>query len=289
LKRIAEAPTPVVAVEAIKLFEAGLSEQCDSNWVVVARPELQLKRLIERRRMNPELAKQRIRAQGSQQKKAVKADVVIDNSGSLVKTWGTVKSHYLRLTESLAQVGEIVAEPEPTAARAREPADINLDDITIRRAKRLDLGAMAELLSLGTDGALSLDIGEMMEALFSRAYIVALAGDRTIGMIGWQAENLVAGIQDFYLQSDELWSNVGGKMLEKVHEEINNLSCEVALVFVLDRAGQTPVDFLESHGYEKAESDSLIPDWKEAAVEWQPDKSVLLIKRMREQRIMVPM
>ena len=78
-------------------------------------------------------------------------------------------------------------------------------------------------------------------------------------------------------------------MLEKVHEEINSLSCEVALVFILKQAGSEPIEFLQNQGYEVSESDSLIPDWKEAAVEWQPENSTLLFKKMREQRIMVPM
>ena len=86
LKQIDEAQTLVVVVEAIKLFESGLAEQCDSNWVVVAPPELQLKRLVERRKMPLDQAKQRIKAQSSQQEKAAKADVVIDNSGALAKT-----------------------------------------------------------------------------------------------------------------------------------------------------------------------------------------------------------
>jgi hypothetical protein len=133
------------------------------------------------------------------------------------------------------------------------------------------------------------DLSEMMEALFSRAYMIATFGDQTLGMIGWQTENLVAGIQDFYVLNDDFWSNVGLQMLQRVHEEINDLSCEVALVFVLDQAGRKPIEFLESQGYEVSKSEKLIPDWKDAAVEWQPDRSVLLVKKIREQRIMVPM
>ncbi len=39
LKRVAEAKTQVVVVEAIKLFDPGLADQCQSNWAVVAPPE----------------------------------------------------------------------------------------------------------------------------------------------------------------------------------------------------------------------------------------------------------
>jgi dephospho-CoA kinase len=292
LRQVASAPTPVVAVEAIKLFESGLAEHCDATWVVVAPADLQLKRLVERRKMTPEQAKQRIKAQSPQQEKASKANVVIDNSGALAKTWVTVKKHFTDLVQSSGSTQSVAAEPEvatPTPQPGAARVEVDLKDLTIRRAKRGDLGGMSELIVASTQGTLSPDLSEMMESLFSRAYMVALAGGQVIGMIGWQAENLVAGLQDFYVLRDELWASVGQEMLGKVHDEVNSLSCEVSLVFVPNQAGPKPIEFLESQGYERSESKSLIPDWREAAVEWQPENSVLLYKKLREQRIMVPM
>lgn len=292
-QRIATAPTPVVVVEAIKLFESGLADTCASNWVVVAPPEVQYKRLIERRRMSPEHAKQRILAQSPQKDKAKQADVIIDNSGALVKTWSTVKQQYQKLLEThpvaLAPEQEpVVAEPEAPPADGL-PTEIDMADVTLRRAKRDDLPAMAQLLSAGTHGRLSPDTSDMMEALFSRAYMVATLGDHTIGMIGWQTENLVAGVQDFYVMRPDLWDNVGKAMLQKVHEEIDKLSCEVALVFVLKQAGVHPLEFLQSQQYEQSEANKLVQDWREAALEWQMENSVMMYKKIREQRIMVPM
>jgi dephospho-CoA kinase len=284
LKLIDDAPTKVVVVEAIKLFESGLAEQCDSNWVVVAPPDLQLKRLVERRKMSLDAAKQRIKAQGSQQEKARKADVIIDNSGALAKTWTVVKGHYTKLVEAETETA-ISQPPQPIVT----PVEATIGEITIRRAKREDLNDLAGLFSTATQGALNPDLSEMMEFLFSRAYIVAMSNGQVVGMLAWQTENLVAGLQDFYVLRDDLWPVVGQKMLEKVHEEINSLSCEVALAFVSNLAGSKPIEFLRGHEYELTSRDELIPDWKEAAVEWQPENSVLLFKKMREQRIMVPM
>ncbi len=293
LRQIESAPTPTVVIEAIKLFESGLAEQCTATWVVVAPPQQQLKRLIERRRMSPEQAKQRIQAQSPQQEKALKADLVIDNSGALAKTWTIVKNNYQKLLTS--QAVETVAEPdEPEAAApvvTTAPAleEIDVSQVTLRRAKRGDLNAMAELMSLGTADTIKPDISEMMESLFSRAYLLAVVGERIVGMIGWQTENLVAGLQDFYMRRNDLWDSVGVSMLELVHDEINKLSCEVSLVFVLKQAGNSPVQFLETQGYEQFERDRLIQDWRDAAVEWQPENSTLLYRKMREQRIMIPM
>ena len=289
LKLIDDAPSKVVVVEAIKLFESGLAEECDSNWVVVAPPDLQLKRLVERRKMAPDTAKQRIKAQGSQQEKARKANVVIDNSGPLAKTWTVVKSHYIKLVETETIAAAPKAAPSPAPQPVAPAVATSLGEITIRRAKREDLNDLAELFSTATEGALNPDISEMMELLFTRAYIVALSEGQIIGVLGWQTENLVAGLQDFYLLRDDLWPAIAQKMLDKVHEEINSLSCEVALAFVSNQAGAKPIEFLRSQEYEVASRDELIPDWKDAAVEWQPENSLLLFKKMREHRIMVPM
>ncbi|MCB0164074.1 MAG: dephospho-CoA kinase [Anaerolineae bacterium] len=284
---ITKIESPVIVVEAIKLFESGLADECQSVWVVTAPPEMQLRRLVERRRMAPDQAKQRIRAQGSQREKAIKANVIIDNSGALVKTWQIVKKHYTDLVEANRPVQ---AAPEPKPA---EPAPTltpeTATNLMIRRAKRDDLSGMSKLIAAATGGAIEPDISDMMESLFSRAYLVALTGGEMVGMVGWQTENLVAGLQDFYMINDSLWSSLAEKMLSKVEEEADSLSCEVALVFILNQAGQKPIEFLESQNYERAESSGLIPDWREAAVEWQPKDSILLYKKLREQRIMVPM
>jgi dephospho-CoA kinase len=289
MAQINSAQTPMVVVEAIKLFESGLADKCHSKWVVTAPPEAQLKRLVERRKMSPELAQQRIKAQSPQEEKTAKADIVIDNGGDLAKTWALVKKQYttlLGVPSGMAQpaVAEPVAAPE-----AIKPADIQIAEVKIRRAKRQDLEAMARFISMGTKGAVNLDLSQMMELLFSRAYLVAMAGQYIVGLAGWQAENLVAGLQDFYMLRDDLWASVGQQMLGMIHDEINSLSCEVALAFVLNAAGSKPTEFFESQGYERAQSKDLGYIWKDAAAEWQPENSVLLYKKLREQRIMVPM
>lgn len=289
MARIKNNPAPVVVVEAIKLFESGLTEHCQSTWVVTASPEVQLRRLVERRKMPAEQAQQRIKAQSPQEEKAAKADVVIDNSGELAKTWALVKKQYTALLDGQTDASQpAVAEPV-AAPQAKSADEVKVTEITIRRAKRQDLEAMTSLMSSATKGAINPDLSQMMESLFTRAYIVATAGDYVVGVAGWQTENLIAGLQDFYVLRDDLWANVGQQMLDMIHDEVNKLSCEVAIAFVLNPAGSKPIEFFENQGYEQAQGKDLGYMWKDAAKEWQPENSVLLYKKLREQRIMVPM
>ena len=94
MQRISEAPTPVVVYEAIKLIEAGRAEMCDALWVVTARYEVQLERLMRDRKMSEAEARQRIDAQPPQSEKIRRATVVIDNSGTLPETRQQVEAAF---------------------------------------------------------------------------------------------------------------------------------------------------------------------------------------------------
>jgi dephospho-CoA kinase len=66
-RRVAASAAPLVLIEAIKLFEAGIGAQCDSIWVTYAPPEVQLHRLMHNRGMSEPEARQRITAQPPQE------------------------------------------------------------------------------------------------------------------------------------------------------------------------------------------------------------------------------
>lgn len=90
-KRLAASDAPAVVVEAIKLLEAGLDRYCDTIWVTTCPREVQLQRLIETRGLDRTQALQRIDAQPDPALKVARADVVIDNAGSLDATRAQVE------------------------------------------------------------------------------------------------------------------------------------------------------------------------------------------------------
>jgi dephospho-CoA kinase len=93
-RRIEAAPSRVIVYEAIKLIEAGRADMCDAIWVVTARPEVQLHRLMQYRRLSEAEARQRIDAQPPQSEKLKYATVVIDNSGELSETQLQVRAAF---------------------------------------------------------------------------------------------------------------------------------------------------------------------------------------------------
>ncbi|MHB1318026.1 MAG: dephospho-CoA kinase [Anaerolineae bacterium] len=86
----------VVAVEAIKLIEADMDADCDALWVVTAPRETQVTRLMQRSGYTRAEAELRVDSQAPQLPRAARADVVIDNGGTLDCTRRQVKRAWQR-------------------------------------------------------------------------------------------------------------------------------------------------------------------------------------------------
>lgn len=65
------------------LFESGLDKFCDKILVVISDYEIQLNRIIERDKIDRELAEKIIKAQLSNEERIKNADVVIENNSNL--------------------------------------------------------------------------------------------------------------------------------------------------------------------------------------------------------------
>ena len=88
--RIATSHMPIIAIEAIKLFEAGVDQICDQVWVSDASSEMQMTRLKQARNLTEQEASLRLGLQTSQSEKRKMADVVINTEGSFFDTWEQV-------------------------------------------------------------------------------------------------------------------------------------------------------------------------------------------------------
>lgn len=96
---VAASTAKAVAVEAIKLIEAGMADDCDSVWVTTCRPEQQIRRVMRARGLSQAEAEQRVCAQPPQEEKIAHADVVVDTSSTLTRTREQVRAAWERLTE----------------------------------------------------------------------------------------------------------------------------------------------------------------------------------------------
>lgn len=96
-QRIMQATAPVVVVDAVKLIESGMADECDRVWLVVCNPDQQIERLKQRNRLTAEEAARRIASQPPLGPKLARADTVIDNSGDLAATRRQVEAAWKAL------------------------------------------------------------------------------------------------------------------------------------------------------------------------------------------------
>jgi ribosomal protein S18 acetylase RimI-like enzyme len=168
---------------------------------------------------------------------------------------------------------------EKEAVKAREK-------VIVRRAKRRDIPAIVAIMN-GLLGEGTLTDGDVMQKIFERAYWVAV-GEKAGGLAGWQAENLVACIDEFYVYPSGYWEKIGGPLLETIEAEAYKLSCEVSIIFVDKYHPQEAVEFFASRGYEYQELGDLIKVWREVASEFVTEDRFLMFRKLREERIMQP-
>lgn len=106
LRRANLSMASAVALDAVKLFESNIAAACDENWVVTCTPEQQLARLMARNGLDRDAAILRIAAQNPVAEKVARADVVIDNSGSIEQTTAQVRAAYRTLRNRIHSVDD---------------------------------------------------------------------------------------------------------------------------------------------------------------------------------------
>jgi phosphopantetheine adenylyltransferase/dephospho-CoA kinase len=87
-------PDGVVVLEAAVLFEAGWDDIGDEVWVAVVDQEIAISRAMERDGLERDAVEKRIQAQLSNEERISKADVVIENNGSLDDMLSALESAY---------------------------------------------------------------------------------------------------------------------------------------------------------------------------------------------------
>lgn len=73
----------VIIIDAVKLIESGHADVCDEVWLVTAPERVQIRRVMARNGVDEAEARRRVAAQPPLEPKLDRADVVIDNSGTL--------------------------------------------------------------------------------------------------------------------------------------------------------------------------------------------------------------
>jgi dephospho-CoA kinase len=277
---VKRASQKVVVIEAIKLFEAGLADHCDSVWVVDAPEDVQIKRLVQQRKMTEADARIRIAAQHPQADKLARAKVIINNAGGYESTYNQIQAQLDKL------IGKPAAAPEPVK-EVVSPAPPGEAQIAIQRGGPKLAEAIARFINQSE--GLSLSRTDILVRFGQKAYMLAYAGDKMIGLAGWQVENLIARTDEFIVAADAPIERTVKSLLESIEKASNELQAEISLVFLKNNTSDSMRRAVLTSGYDpQSPIDLNVPDWREAAEETQPADTYLVVKRLRADRVLKP-
>ncbi len=283
---IKRAQASVVCLEAIKLIETGLADDCDALWVVNVPEPMQLLRLVEKRKLTEAEALERIVAQAPQEIKVKAAGVVIDNSGSFEDTWTQVQTAFSRITPPEGAALPSATQPVSTVAAQVAAA---AKAIKIRRGKPTDATAIADLIKQLTNGQRALSRGDIMAAFGEKAYMLADADGQLAGLAGFKVENLVGRVDELYLNPAVPLPQMLPPLMEAVENAVKALQCEAALVFVPQAQMAAITEALAGSEFTPQDPAKLgVASWKDAAKESQPAGTEMLFKKLREDRVLRP-
>jgi dephospho-CoA kinase len=278
----------VIVIEAIKLLEGELTGWCDAVWVVNAPDEVQIVRLVQKRNLTPDQARLRLQAQNPQADKLAKANVVIQNAGSFEDSWTQVQAAWATLVSGgFAQPEEaastfVAATQAATVIRSRTPS------ISIRRGKPTDASAIATFVNQVSKPPKPLTRTDIMEAFGQKAFTLAQVNGALGALAGWRVDNLVTRIDELHLLPEVALDSVLKPMLEAIELSSNELQSEASFVFLPPTMNASVAAF-GAAGYEPITVEKIsITAWREAVKESQPSGTLMLYKKLREDRVLRP-
>jgi dephospho-CoA kinase len=310
---VARSKQRVVVIEAIKLLESGLADGLDSIWVVDASPETQLQRLMQKRNLAEEDARQRITAQNPQADKLARAHVIINNDGNVEETWKQVQDAWQQVKQAViqqaagaqtipsmpkgaveqaaaARAADPPTQPETAAATPLDARDIRVE---VKRGMPGNAEDIARFIATITGKAVSrMDI---MLAFGQKSYLLAQdQHGNHIGAIGWQVENLITRTDEFYLKPGVPPEAVIGPLITAIEEASMDLQSEVSFIFLAHTTSDAIVQPFLSRGYTMTTvRDIKIPAWREAVQEVVNAANEasfrILTKKLREDRVLQPL
>jgi len=265
----------VIVLEAIKLLEGPLRQACDTIWVTYAPKEVQISRLTQKRGMSVVVAHQRVNAQPPQDEKVNAANTVIRNEGSFEDTWKQVTAAWQILFPTFES-----GAYKPIAA----PKGV----LMVEKARPRHASEIAALIGRLSDGKVKPTGEDIMAAFGEKAYLFLKLDGQSVGVVGWQVENLVERTDDVFIEPSQPLPDAMQALLKEIENTSRDLQCEVALLFIPpDLSSQMEV--WNALGYEVRTVESLgVRAWQEAAQETIGNGEVMYFKQLRKDRVLRP-
>jgi N-acetylglutamate synthase-like GNAT family acetyltransferase len=184
------------------------------------------------------------------------------------------------------------AAEEGEAEKAAPPETgvpiISAEDIVVRRARPSDVPSILLLIQRATEGAVKIKRGELLMALGDRGYLIGQQGSDISAVVGWHSENLVARIDQIYVYPPESAHVAGPAVLQEIEDTAASLMCEVILAFPANGIPAPVMRLFLDKQFEEVELARLPDVWQAAVAESQPENTFILMKKLRDTRVLKP-
>ena len=227
-------PSPVPSfcvIDAIGLFESGLSDLCDLTAAVVADEEVRVRRLMARDGITEDYARARIAAQKPAQWFAARADLVLENNGSEAEFAARCRAEFEKRTAvSMREFNYIALRERPELKQAAAewfhskwgvPTEAYLDCMNSYLAGQTELG-----------------------------WYLCLEADRIVGGLGviendfHDRKDLSPNVCAVYTEEDCRGRGIAGRLLHMAVEDLRSKGIS-PVYLVTDHTG-----FYERYGWE---------------------------------------
>jgi dephospho-CoA kinase len=119
--------------------------------------------------------------------------------------------------------------------------------------------------------------------------IIAEQNEELVGLVGWQAENLVARVTDLLVSPLHLCHDATQALLGALEKSAAELQCEVVILLMPFDDVATITQFWQSYGYAPVQIADLPQAWRKAALEKDATREgPILIKKLGEDRVLRP-
>ncbi|MBN1810923.1 MAG: hypothetical protein JXA14_03720 [Anaerolineae bacterium] len=162
--------------------------------------------------------------------------------------------------------------------------------VVVRRAKPSDASKIAAFINRVL-GKASVDDITIIESFGDEGFLLAERDGNLVGILGWQAENLVVRVINLLIWPASEYTAVAPTLFSEMEQAAATLQCESALLLP-PRAALSPrqIEFFGGLGYQPQTVASLPKAWREAAREAKlDDDDPVLVKQLRERRVLRPL
>jgi N-acetylglutamate synthase-like GNAT family acetyltransferase len=162
-------------------------------------------------------------------------------------------------------------------------------DIHVRRTRLKDVDKIASFINMAKPGQRRVTREMIISRLGEVGFLVAEHDQRTVGLLGWQIENLVVRVTDFLIAPAIDRVLAGRALIETMEAEALKLQAEAAILFLPPHPSEALISFWGLFDYERRSVSDLDANWREVAREWNPRSTEVMIKQLRKGLTYKPM